>query len=1151
MIICPACGFEAPDEFGFCPQCGTSLAEEHRREGQASGAPESALTEERKTVTTLICDLVAFTAMSETADPEDVDALLGRYHEAARTAIESHGGTVEKFIGDAVVGVFGVPAAHEDDPERAVRAGLRILTGIENLGLARPDGSPLEARVGVNTGEALVRLDVDPLSGRGFLTGDAVNVAARLEAAASPMGVVVGELTHDLTERAIEYVQLPAVTAKGKTEPVQAWLARRPLARTGLRTAGLTTTPFLGRDGELSALHDALREAARTNKGKIILLIGEPGIGKSRLVLEFARSLDERPEMVTWRQGRCLPYGEGITFWALGEILKGHAGILDSDGVATVASKLEAVLPPGEDGSWLRQRLRPLLGLEASQSAREENFAAWTRFLEVMGSARPTVVVLEDLHWADEGMLAFVEHLLSRDLEAPLLIIATTRPELLQQHEGELTGGAGDARLRRITLPALSQQQAGALIVALLDAEPSVGAGSRIADVAGGNPLYAEQYVRLLLDRGLVARAADGLHLAVDADLPLPETVHAILAARLDTLPPGHKALLCDAAVLGETFWRGGVAALSGREESAVDEAMAALLARDFVRPVVASTMEGEPEYLFWHALARDVAYGQLPRKLRARKHEAAARWIEARAGERSDEFAEIVAYHCTAALDLARAVGDADLASRLLAPTIDALGRAGDRALRLDVAVAERHFAQALELTGHDAAERAKLLPRWARVLLLRNRYREAATVYEEAVAGLKASGQIRAAALALCWSADALAYLGEPSAHVKQAAVDLLADDDPSPELAEILGHYALILDIQDDDARSVIEVADRAIETCRLLALPEPAVALSTRGLARLKLGDIDGLDDCERAEAAARAQGLGIERSTIEINDSAAIFAVKGATAERIALTEGLEFVSRHGLAVHAGACRCSLTDNLHRVGEWDEALKQAAELLPELEAMEDAWDLLFIRSLQAMILSARGEAAEAAPSVTWKTENGRVSESGRTKAYALLGASVVHFGLGEREAALALLAECFAKTRAAISIVDWVPEAVRTAIGCGSDELASRIVREVLSLLPASRLPLHEHVIATSEALLAEARGEHEAAAAGFADAAARWREFGVPYEEAQALLGQGRCLAVLGERRQAAQTLGAAREIFTRLKAKPALAEVDSLLAGS
>ncbi len=1131
MIACPSCGLQAGEGFAFCPRCGWSLA-------KAAGHPA-----ERRVVTTLFCDVVAFTAMSEISDPEDVDALLGRYHELARRQIESHGGTVEKFIGDAVVGIFGVPAVHEDDPERAVRAGLRILDVLSGSGLTRPDETPLQARCGVNTGEALVRLDVDPATGRGILAGDAVNVAARLEAAAAPMSLVVGRLTHDLTRRAIEYEQLPAVAAKGKAKPVEAWLARRPLARTGLRTAGVSQTPFVGRDDEIAALDVALQAAVRAERSHAVLVVGEPGMGKSRLVLEFARSLDRRAGLTTWRQGRCLPYGEGIALSALGDILKEHAGILDSDDVAAVEAKLEAVLPEGEEGPWLRRRLRSLLGLDASQGDREENFAAWAHLLESIARSGPAVVVLEDLHWAGETMLAFVDYLLSRALEAPLLIIATARPELLQHHEGGLTGTGVDDRLRRITLPTLSEEQTHSLVESLLGGEAPSGASAHIVESCAGNPLYAEQYVRLLLDRGLPGSGGP----AGCQDLPLPDTVHAVLAARLDTLPPGHKALLCDAAVFGETFWRGGVAALSDVEGIVLDEAMAALLARDFVRPVASQTAEGEQEYLFWHALARDVAYGQLPRTVRARKHQAAAAWIAQRSGERRDEVAEVLAHHYATALDLARAAGDAELAAELRDPAIDALGRAGDRALRLDVAAAERYLARALELAGQDARARATLLPRWARVMLLTNRYREAAAVSEEAVAGLLALGEVRAAALALSWSGDALGYLGEPSVHVKQAAIDLLAGDGPSRELAEILSHYALALSIHDEDPLRVIEAADRAVEICRLLDLPEPVVALSTRGLVRLLLGDLAGLQDCERAESAARAQGLGIERSTIELNHTGNALMIGGAAAERAALIQGLEFVSRHGLAIHVGAYRSGLIHSLAKVGRWDEALTQISEALPALEAIEDEWDLLFLRSLQALVFTWQGKPERVAPFLAWLTDFGRAFEIGWARSYALLGASAVRLRMGEDDVALDLLADWSADPRAAMSIIDAVPEAVRTAIEAGGHQLATSVASAVKLLLPDSRLPLQQHVVTTCTALVGEMRGDGEAAA-GFGAAAQAWRDFGMPHEEAHALFGEGRCLTALGRAQEAVPLLKQAHEIFARLGAKPALAEVDGLL---
>lgn len=1135
MITCPSCGFEAPDDFAFCPRCATAL----------SGPPP--IPEERKTVTALFCDLVGSTALGEDADPEDVDALMRRYGRVARQAVESYGGVVEKTIGDAVFAVFGVPTAHEDDAERAVRAALKLTRMVE--GLPAVAGHPVRVRVGVNTGEALVRLDVAPGSGEGFLAGDAVNVGARLQSAAPPMGVVVGALTHELTRTAIVYEALAPVAAKGKREPLEAWLAKEPVARTGLRTSGARTTPFFGRAEELAVLHEALQDTVTANRSRVVLLVGEPGIGKSRLVLEFAHAVDESPGLVTWRQGRCLPYGEGVTFWALGQILKEHAGVLDTDKASTIEAKLEAALPAGEDRSWVRQRLRPLLGLEATHAGREESFAAWRRFLELLGRGGPAVIVLEDLHWADEAMLGFVDSLVSRDLKAPLLVVATTRPELLQRHLGPLTADGGSDRLLRLTLPVLSKEQARALVAALLESQPATEAGARLAAAIGGNPLYAEQYVRLLLDRGLLVREADGLHLAMDTDLPLPETVHAVLAARLDTLPPDQKALLCDAAVLGETFWLGGLAAVSGRDESVVDRGVSELLARDFVRSAITSTMRKDREYVFWHALTRDVAYKQLPRKVRARKHEAAARWIEERAGEGSDEPAEIVAYHYTAALDLAGAVGDAELTSRLVPRAIDALRKAGRRALRLDVAAAERHLERALALASDSASVRLELLPIYAEALMLRNRHREAASACEEAIAGFRSSGDVRSEAAAMCWLANVRFDLGEPAGDLMREAAEKLANDEPSPEKAEVLGHYAVSLIVMEADAQAVIAAADGAIATCERLGAPDSALALHCRGLARLWLGDLGGLDDYERAVAAAVSQGLGMERATIEFNQLSIILALRGARAAHEAALQGLQFARAHGLEAYVFAFRSEGVDCLWSVGGWDQALAEIRYMAPGVEEAEDAWDLLLLRAMEARLLAARGEAREAEPYLDWIVTKARESEVLWTRTAALLFAAIARLGLGETDTAVALLTEAVDPPKAAVSQYEQMTAAVRTAVGGGDVALADRIRDKLDAHLPEHRLPLHHHVLTTMDALLAKAHGEDQAAAAGFADAAARWRAFGMPYEEAQALLGQGRCLVALGRAPEAAPVLGQAREIFVRLGAKPALEETEKLLA--
>ncbi len=725
VITCPACGAVNPPEARFCMACAAPLV-----------AP--AASEERKVVTTLFCDLVAFTAMSEAADPEDVDAVLRRYHAAARSIIESYGGSVEKFIGDAVVGVFGVPRVHEDDAERAVRSALRLLEALE--GMSRPDGSPLAARCGVNTGEALVHLDVDPASGRGFLTGDAVNVAARLQAAAPSGGIVVGARTHELTARAIAYEELAPVAAKGKSEPVRAWVAKRARSLTGLRTSGSVTTPFFGGGAGLESLRAALDSAVERHEACFRLLVGEPGIGKSRLVLEFARALEAGQELVTWRQGRCLPYGEAVSFWALGEIVKAHAGILDSDDAGAAEEKLAAALAEDDDGAWLGQRLRPLLGLEAAQASREETFAAWRLFLAQVASRGPTVLVFEDLHWADAAMRAFVQDLVGQGLRVPLLVIGTTRPELLEKHPDFVDDRPSASR---IALPSLDRSAVGQLAAALLGSEPVAATVDAIVTRSGGNPLFVEEYVRLLAERDLLRRTPRGVELDDDeVRMALPDSLQGVIGARLDLLPPAHRAALAAAAVLGESFWSGAVAALDGLTGQEAADALRELERQHLVRPAVRSSFAGEDEYVFWHALVRDVAYARLPRRVRIRMHVAAAEWVEEAAGARVREQAEVLAHHYASAFELARASRDPGAAGlRTLAA--HHLTLAAERTEPLDAEAAERYYSRALDLWPESAAERFRLMTQRASIVALRGRASDAAADLEAAVAGLREVGR------------------------------------------------------------------------------------------------------------------------------------------------------------------------------------------------------------------------------------------------------------------------------------------------------------------------------------------------------------------------------------------------------------------------
>ena len=546
-----------------------------------------------------------------------------------------------------------------------------------------------------------MRLDVTPGSGEGFLTGDAVNVAARLQAAAPPGGVAVGEATHSLSARVIVYEQLPPVAAKGKAEPVAAWLAVAPVARTGAEHGRRSDSAGRPRS-ELTYLTAMLEKSFGELTPQIVLLVGEPGIGKSRLVAELLAYVDERAGLVAWRQGRCPPYGEGATYWAVGEIVKSQAGVLETDGEEVAEAKLDVILPEGPDREWFRQRLRPLLGLDAPPADAAVNYTAWLRFFEELASSRPTVLVFEDLHWADEALLAFLEHLASHIDAVPLMLIGTARPQLFEEHPGFLSSAK---HTQRIGLDPLSQDQTSRLVDGLLRAAgASPAAVAEVVRRADGNPFYAEESVRLLMDRA-------------DASL-LPASVQAVIAARLDALAPAQKALLSDAAVVGDVFWMGAVAAVGELSRDEAQEMLYQLVEKQLVRRVRSSSMEGEEEFAFVHALARDVAYQALPRAARASRHVDAATWLEHMAGDRVEDLADALAHHCSTAHDLWQASGDDDKAAGVAGQAVRYLTLAGDRSQSLDVVSAEHHYARALLVAGEDSVHRPGLLHRWATVL-------------------------------------------------------------------------------------------------------------------------------------------------------------------------------------------------------------------------------------------------------------------------------------------------------------------------------------------------------------------------------------------------------------------------------------------------
>jgi class 3 adenylate cyclase len=648
---------------------------------------------ERKVVSVLFADLVGFTARAESLDPEDVEAILRPFHERLRAELERRGGTVEKFIGDAVMAVFGAPIAHEDDPERAVRSALAIRDWIR-------EEAELEVRIAVNTGEVLVSLDRGTGSERGFVAGDVVNTASRIQNAAPVNGILVGEATYNATSRVIDYRETPPVEAKGKSQPVPVWEVLQARSRYGADVTHRPKTALVGRERELGLLVSTLARAEHERSPQLVTLVGVPGIGKTRLVHELFTEIDTRPELISWRQGRCLPYGDGVAFWALGEIVKAHAGILEGESEDRTAEKLQAVVeeavPEKDDAVWILRELKPLVGLsdgdEAGADRRTESFAAWRRFFEGLAELDPLVIVIEDLHWADEGLLDFVDHLLDWATGVPILLVATARPELLTRRPG-WSGGKPNATT--ISLSPLNEAETATLVHALLDRTvlpADVQAG--LLDRAGGNPLYAEEFARIALERDALGSTES---------LPLPESVQGLIAARLDALIDEEKTLVQDASVLGKVFWLGAVAQLGDVERERAEELLHGLARKQFVERERRSSMEGDSQYAFAHSLVRDVAYGQIPRADRTEKHRRAAAWIESLG--RPEDHAELRAYHYVSALEALSAGADAtDLrrAARL------ALREAGDRAASLNAFDgAIRDYERALEFSPADDPER------------------------------------------------------------------------------------------------------------------------------------------------------------------------------------------------------------------------------------------------------------------------------------------------------------------------------------------------------------------------------------------------------------------------------------------------------------
>jgi class 3 adenylate cyclase len=935
MIVCPNCGAENREEARFCDSCGGVLAP----------APASA-REERKVVTVLFADLVGFTSRAEQMDPEDVRAVLEPYHAHLRSELERYGGTVEKFIGDAVMALFGAPVSHEDDPERAIRAALAIRDWVR-------EQEDLQLRIAVTTGEALIALGARPSEGEGMASGDVVNTAARLQAAAPVNGILVDETTYRATAQAISYSDHDPVEAKGKAVPIGVWEAVEARSRLGVDLARGAGGPLVGRDKEIDLLRDALARARQEQTPQLVTLVGVPGIGKTRLVAELFADIEADPDLIYWRQGRCLPYGEGVTYWALSEMVKAQAGILDSDTEEEVEQKLEAsiveVLPAASDAAWVEGHLRPLVGLAEAISAggdrRAEAYAAWRRFFEALAEQRPLVLVFDDLHWADESLLDFVDHLVDWATGVPLLVACTARPELLSRRPG---WGGGKPNAATISLSPLSDDETARLVHALLErAVLPAEVQATLIERAGGNPLYAEEFARMVGEVG------------EESEPRLPESVQGIIAARLDALPLEEKLLLQDAAVVGKVFWLGTLEEIGGRDRSSAEQLLHALERKEFVRRERRSSVGDESQYAFRHILVRDVAYAQIPRSARADKHRGAAAWIEALG--RPDDNAEMLAHHYLSALEFAAAAGEElpGVADRARV----ALQTAGDRAFALSsFAPAAQFYDSALKLWPDDDPQRAYVLLGYGRT-----RY-EVAVEGEEAL--IEASSALEetdseAAAEAEIVLADLYWRRGHQaeSARHRLRAGALIEDAELSAAKMYVFGHLARF-HMLASEYELAIRFGEEALIMANRLGLEEArAWILNTVGAARAGQGDPEGLNLIRQSiDASRRLHTIELVRG---LNNLAHQLMHRGDLSSAEPVIEEMNAVARRfGYPDWIRWAEGKKLVLSYHLGHWDDAQEVVDALLGEVEQgtqhyLEGEW-----RMYRSRMQIARGDKVAA-------------------------------------------------------------------------------------------------------------------------------------------------------------------------------------------
>ena len=1154
---CPACEGETPDGKRFCQHCGEPLAAvcavcgahlgagrfcadcgspvagrdtappagADRSDEPASGSGFNPVAE-RRLCSILFVDLVGFTPLAEKRDAEEIRELLSLYFERAQAIVGHYGGTVEKFIGDAVMAVWGAPVANEDDAERAVRAGLEIVASVAELGVeAGIDG--LSARGGVVTGEAAITIGK---VAEGMVLGDTVNSASRVQSAAPPGAVLVDESTWRAASGAISFVEFGALTLKGKEDPVQAWRALRVVAqRKGVGRSDRIEPPFVGRDEELRLIRDLLHATEREQRARLVSVTGIPGIGKSRLAWEFLKYVDGLVDTVYWHQGRSPAYGEGVTFWALGEMVRMRARINESEAATSSRSKLSSAVaefvPDAEERRWVEPRLAHLLGLaEAPAGDREELFSAWRTFFERIAAVGPIVMVFEDLQWADPGLIDFIESILEWSRNHPIMVVTLSRPELMDRRP---TWGAGQRSFTSLHLEPLSRESMRALLDGFVQGLPDEVA-TRVLERAEGVPLYAVEMVRMLVDRDVLLQHEGTYSVTGElGSLEIPETLQALIASRLDALPSDQRALLQDAAILGTTFTTRALAVLQVTEPSRLEADLRDLVRKEFLSVDTDPRSPDRGQYGFVQGVIGEVAVATLSRRDRSAKHLAVARHFESLEDE---ELAGLVAAHYVEAY---RAAPDGPEAADVGAAARGWLSRAGQRALSLgSPEQALSFFEQALDVTGAGAG-RAALLE----------------------LAG-DAGDRVADHARAVPFMEEAVAYYTEVG--------DVSATGRATAKLAGVLGpvnrqsegialcERALAAVGEGGDPRVRAELASQLSDDLTGVGRPEEAL-----GWAETALIGAERLDDTELLGRAVAGRStalfnLGRHREALMLARGLAVLAAEtGSLREEAMAWIGVSVFAlpddpRESLAAairsvelsrRAGIRGLELTNLLNSaetsayLGLWDDTRSAVAELgQRELRGAHVYW----LSCVEALLAALTGDAPGASALIDRHGEQLESAEYVNLRTTYLNARAMVSLAGGDLDTARRSAADAVAADPMGINSAISLTLQARASLWLRDAEGA----REALTTMRRVRGRLMAAARLTVEAGLAALDGDADGAGGLYRQSIEAWRVLDCTLDLALTELD---LIMLLGPDHPDATVGKEARDIFVELGATPFL----------